>query len=218
MRFRIRRRVMVRRRWLPRRVRRHPLVRVGATALALLLMGTVLQHVAAPALAAQRRWGATRSVVVARHRLAIGDVVDAGAITTESWPVAVVPDGAIDVAPIDQTVIATIEPGEALNSDRLAPGGRHGVAALLPPGWKALAVPVGPTVVTLAVGDRVDLIAGFDSATATDGQAPAFVAARDALVVAVDEQRVTVAVRDEDAPRVAFAVVAGTIVPALRAT
>ena len=33
-------------------------------------------------------------------------------------------------------------------------------------------------------------------------------------MVAVDEQRVTVAVRDDDAERVAFAIVAGTVVPA----
>jgi len=218
MRLRIRRRVMVRRRWLPRRVRRHPLTRLAAATVAVFVLVALAQHIAAPALVAQRRWGVTRTVVVARHRLAIGDVIEGGDVETEAWPVAVVAPGAVDVAPIGETVIAAMEPGEAVLSTRLAPGGLHGVAALLPPGWRAVAIPVGPTVVSLSVGDRVDLIAGFDAASATDNQAPAFVVARDALVVAVDEQRVTVAVRDDDAARVAFAVIAGTIVPALRAT
>jgi len=209
---------MVRRRWLPRRVRRHPLTRLGAATVGVFVLVALVQHIAAPALVAQRRWGVTRTVVVARHRLEVGDVIDGGDVETEAWPVAVVAPGAVEVEPIGQTVIAAMEPGEAVLSTRLAPDGLHGVAALLPPGWRAVAIPVGPTVVSLSVGDRVDLIAGFDAASATDNQAPAFVVARDALVVAVDEQRVTVAVRDDDAARVAFAVIAGTIVPALRAT
>lgn len=218
MHFRIRRRVMVRRRWVPRRVRHHLLVRVAGAVIVLFAVTSLVSRVVAPALDAQRRWGATRTVIVARHRLEIGDVVDAGAVDTQSWPVALVAPGALDAAPIGHTVIATIEPGEALVSARLAPDGLHGVAALLPAGSTAIAIPIGPTVVALAVGDRVDLIAGFDAASASAGQAPAFVVARDALVVAVDEQRATVAVRDDDAARVAFAVVAGTVVPALRAT
>jgi hypothetical protein len=72
-------------------------------------------------------------------------------------------------------------------------------------------------VVTLSVGDHVDLIAGFDVANASTDQAPAFTVARDAVVVAVDDQRVTVAVPGTDVERVAFAIVAGTVVPALRA-
>jgi hypothetical protein len=73
-------------------------------------------------------------------------------------------------------------------------------------------------VVELSVGDHVDLIAGFDVTAANADHAPAFVVATDAIVVAADEQRVTVAVRDRDAARVAFAIVAGTVVPALRST
>jgi hypothetical protein len=68
------------------------------------------------------------------------------------------------------------------------------------------------------VGDRVDLIAGFDVASAGADRAPAFTVAENAIVVAVDDRRVTVAVRDVDATRVAFAIVAGTVVPALRAS
>ena len=156
--------------------------------------------------------------MVARHRILIGDTVEAEAITTQSWPVALVPAGAVETSPVGRTAAATIEKGEAVIGSRLAPDGLRGVAALVPPGWRALAVPVGPTVVALSVGDHVDLIAGFDVANATGGQAPAFTVADSAVVVAVDAERVTVAVREPDAERVAFAIVAGTVVPALRTT
>jgi Flp pilus assembly protein CpaB len=201
---------------LPRRVRHHPITRWLAAAALVLVSVTIYQRTVADAVEARRRWGEERTVVVARHRIAIGEVVGAEAITTESWPAAVVPAGSVSDSPVGRTAVATIEPGEALIKARLAPDGLSGVAALVPPEWRALAIPVGPTVVTLSVGDHVDLIAGFNAGNATAGEAPAFVVASDALVVAVDEQRATVAVRDRDAARVAFAIVAGTVVPALR--
>ena len=216
--MRMRRRVIVRRRLLPRRIRHHPLVRIGTAFVVALIAFSVLQHTAATAVDAQRRWGEQRTIAVARHRIVIGDVIDADAITTQSWPKGVIPAGAIDGSPVGRTVVAAIEPGEAVLAARLAPSGLSGVAALVPAGWRALAIPVGPAVVTLTVGDRVDLIAGFDVSKATADQAPAFTVAHDALVVAVDERRVTVAVRSADAEAVAFAIVAGTVVPALRAT
>jgi Flp pilus assembly protein CpaB len=216
--MRIRRRVIARRRFVPRRIRHHPLVRAGAVIVLVLVGASVLQRTAATAIDARHRWGQERTVVVARHRIAMGEVIDSDAITTESWPTALVPAGAIEQSPVGLTVVAAIEPGEAVLQARIAPDGLHGIAALVPPGWRAMAVPVGPVVVALTVGDRVDLIAGFDAASASADQAPAFAVAENAIVVAVDEQRVTVAVREEDATRVAFAIVAGTVVPALRAT
>lgn len=216
--MRIRRRVIARRRLIPRRVRHHPLVRAVAVIVLVLFAATVIQRTAASAMDARRRWGQERTVVVARHRITMGDVIEADAITTESWPAALVPVGAMEASPVGRTVVATIEPGEAVIVSRLAPGGLSGIAALVPPGWRALAIPVGPAVVAVTVGDRVDLIAGFDAASASADQAPAFTVAENAIVVAVDDQRVTVAVRAGDAARVAFAIVAGTVVPALRAT
>jgi len=214
--MRIRRRVIVRRRLLPRRVRHHPLVRAGAVIVLVLLATSVIQRTAASAMDVRRRWGQEHTVFVARHRIAMGDVIEPDAITKESWPAALVPARAIETSPVGRTVVAAIEPGEAVLLARLAPEGLSGLAALVPSGWRALAVPVGPAVVALAVGDRVDLIAGFDAASASTDQAPAFTVAEDAIVVAVDDQRITVAVREDDAARVAFAIVAGTVVPALR--
>jgi Flp pilus assembly protein CpaB len=216
--MRIRRRVIARRRFLPRRVRHHPLVRLTAVVVLVLLAASIIQRTAASAVEARRRWGHDRTVVVARHRIAMGDVVEADAIVTQSWPAGLVPAGAVEGSPVGRTAVATIEPGEAVIVARLAPEGLGGVAALVPSGWRAMAIPVGPTVVALTVGDHVDLIAGFDVASANADEAPAFTVAENATVVAVDDRRVTVAVHESDATRVAFAIVAGTVVPALRAT
>jgi Flp pilus assembly protein CpaB len=109
-----------------------------------------------------------------------------------------------------------IEPGEAVLAGRLAPDGLRGVAALVPPGWRALALPVGPAALPLSVGDRVDLVAAVGGTDATESQSPSFVLAGNAVVVAVAERSVTVAVRAEDAPRVALGIVTGSVVLALR--
>ena len=218
MRIRIRRRVMVRRRFVPRRVRHHPLVRAAAVVVLVLVVVSIVHRTAASAGDARRRWGQERAVVVARRRIAIGETIRADAIETQSWPSALIPPDAIAESPAGRTAVAAIEPGEAVVAARLAPDGFHGVAALVPHGWRALAIPIGPSVVALSVGDHVDLIAGFDAVSAGGDQAPAFTVAENAIVVAVDDQRITVSVRESDAARVVFAIVTGTVVPALRAT
>lgn len=216
--MRVRRRVVVRRRLIPRRIRHHPLTRI-ATVTGIAAIGLLFaRHTVDGTLDARRRWGEQRTVVVATQRIEIGDVVAEGTFSVESWPAGVIPSSALDVAPVGRTALAAIEPGEAIVSTRVAPEGLRGVAALVPVGYRALAVPVGPSVIALRVGDRVDLIAGFDVASSSGGGAPALTVARDALVVAVDEDRVTVAVRESEASHLAFAIVAGTIVPALRST
>jgi len=216
--MRTRRRVTVGHHPLVHRLRYRPVTRWFLTGLVVVVAATVVQRTSAGAADARHRWGDTRTVAVARHRIPIGAVIDGDAVTTQHWPVAVVPDGALADVPSGRTATAAIEAGEAVLAARVAPDGLRGAAALVPAGWRALAIPVAPTVIALAVGDHVDLVAGFDVAGATTDRSPSLTVARDALVVAVDEQRVTVAVRDDEAERVAFAIVAGTVVPALRSS
>ena len=78
-------------------------------------------------------------------------------------------------------------------------------------------MPVGPAPLPLSVGDRVDLVAAVGGTDAAASQPPSFVLTDNAIVVAVDERSVTVAIRAEDAPRVALGIVTGSVVPALRA-
>ncbi|MDP8992888.1 MAG: RcpC/CpaB family pilus assembly protein, partial [Actinomycetota bacterium] len=102
---------------------------------------------------------------------------------------------------------------EVLLEAKLAPWGVQGIAALVPPGRRALAVPAGKGGLALRRGQRVDVLATFD---VTDGRSePTFPVASAALVVDVGEEAVTVAVGPEEAPRVAFAVARGTVTLAL---
>ena len=220
--MRARRPVVVRRRFHRQRspvwIRRHRVLYwIVAIALAA-VSGNAIASALAHADAARAAWGDRRSVLVARHRLDFGAVIRADDVGLESWPAAVLPSG---VAPgvddaVGRTVVEVVEPGEVVLRAHLGPDGLHGVAALVPPGWRALAVPVGPATLPLSVGDRVDLMAAVDGTDGNATTAPSFVLSAKALVVAVGEQSVTVAVPADDAPRVALGIVTGSVVPALR--
>jgi Flp pilus assembly protein CpaB len=166
--------------------------------------------------AARNRWGAAREIVVARTRLEVDDVVSAGDVESASWPVALVPRGAIDASQdlAGRTVVEAIEPGSAVVAAQLAPDGLHGIAALIPIGWRALAVPIAQASVPVSVGDRIDLVAAVSGSDAS--ASPPFVLAANAVVVATNGQSITVAVPAADAPRVALGIVTGSVVPALR--
>jgi Flp pilus assembly protein CpaB len=117
--------------------------------------------------AARAAWGEPVPVVVAVRALEPGDVLTAADVTIESWPPAVLPAGAFDAVPDGRTVTAPIVAGEAVVAARVAPGGLSTVAALLPPGWRAVAIPsagsgFGDGAPPLTVGDRVDVLASFD--------------------------------------------------------
>jgi Flp pilus assembly protein CpaB len=174
----------------------------------------------ADAEAARAAWGDRQSVLVARHRLDFGAVIRADDVGVESWPAAVLPSGGAAVADdaVGRMVVEVVEPGEVVLRAHLAPDGLHGVAALVPLGWRALAVPVDPAALPLSVGDRVDLVAAVNGTDENATTAPSFVLSAKALVVAVGEQSVTVAVPADDAPRVALAIATGSVVPALRSS
>jgi pilus assembly protein CpaB len=173
--------------------------------------------------AARAAWGETAAVVVATRDLRPGDVVGPADVAPVAWPRAVVPPGAVAEAPLGATVTAVVLAGEALVSARLAPDGLSEVAALLPPGWRAVAIAAagggfGGDLPPLAVGDRVDVLAGveaFDVVDGSTGPAPAAVVAEGALVLDVGDAAVTVGVPAEVAPDVAFATSRGAVTLAL---
>ena len=157
-------------------------------------------------------------MLVAQHRLDVGDVVDGSDVAPSHgrrrWSLV-----ARSVSPPTQSA----EPSSR-SSNRAKQcwrDGSHRTAstespALIPPGWRALAVPVADAALPLSVGDRLDLVAAVGGTDSSESRSPAFVLAENALVVAVDEQSVTVAIPADDAPRVAFGIVTGSVVPALR--
>jgi Flp pilus assembly protein CpaB len=172
----------------------------------------------AAAEADRRRWGEDRAVAVAAHPIAPGTVIGGGDVRMERGPAGVVPDGALDALPVGAVAVDPIVAGEAVVATRLAPDGLHGLAALLPPGWRAFAVPSGPGALRVERGDLVDMLATLEPAAAGGtGDEPTVLVAESAEVLAVDEQSVTLAVPADATDDMAFALASATITLALRA-
>lgn len=186
-------------------VRRRPVPWwAGALALAA-LTAVVVGRLAGDAAAEQARWGELVPAAVATADVAAGEPLFA---EVRRLPRSVVPPGATtETVGIAAVPIAA---GEVVLAARLAPAGTSAVAALVPPGHRALAVPSGDGL-PVEVGDLVDVLATLDPEAAV----PTIVVARSALVVHVGEASTTVAVPAEDAPRLAFALAAGAVALAL---
>lgn len=163
------------------------------------------------------RYGRLRPVVTAIRAVEAGSVLRAPDVAMRSMPAAFVPQGALASAEaaVGRTVVVPLFPGGAVVDAQLAPEGLGGLAALLPPGTRAVAVPGGAESVAVRRGDRVDVLATFDPPPA--GQDPTFPVAEAALVVDVGPEAVAVAVAAADAVRVAYAVAAGVVTLALTA-
>jgi Flp pilus assembly protein CpaB len=226
----------MRRRFLPRaaarrirRLLRSPVAfLLAAVALGVVTVG-IMNGLTGQARADAAALGGLRSVPVATHALDAGDEIGAGDMTMRRLPTRLIPRGAVATRAEGRIAVVPIAPGEVLLQSKLAPWGLRGAAALLPQGTRALAVPVGGGTPPLAVGNHVDLLAAFspdrgaaspdstsDSTdTGTSSSDPSFAVAEDALVIAIGHDTITVAVDQDAAPSVAYAIAAGTIVVAL---
>jgi len=157
------------------------------------------------------RFGNLRAAVTATAPLEAGAVIRPGDVAVRSAPIAFLPDGTLrsvgDV--VGRTVVVPLFRGAAVVAANLAPEGLSGLAALLPPGTRAVAVPTGAGSVPLRRGDRVDVLATFDPPPA--GEDPTFPVAEAALVVDVGAEAAAVAVGPEEAKRVAYALAAGRV-------
>ena len=110
--------------------------------------------------AARQRWTDTRVVAVARRDLPPGQVVEGDSVELQEVVSAAVAPAALDEVPVGSVVRYPVAAGEALVGSRLAPEGLTGIAALVPDGERAVALPVGPAArPPLQVGDRVDVLA-----------------------------------------------------------
>ena len=163
------------------------------------------------------RYGSPRQVLVATRDMAVGDEVGAGDVIARRLPSALVPPGAVrDPAESHgRAVVVALFAGEVLLRQHLAPWGRRGVAALLPPGTRGITVAAGAAAGRLSRGDAVDVLATFDPAAA-QGQEPTFAVATAAPIVDVRGESVTVAVDPDEAKRVAFAITHGAVTLAVR--
>jgi pilus assembly protein CpaB len=195
-------------------LRRRPILYwLVAVALAVASGGTVA-NLTARAEASLQRYGTLRPVAVATHDLDPGEVIGRGDVELRALPRGLIPSGALVSSPAGQVVRHPIYAGEVIVGGRLAPMGLSGTAALLPPGRRGVAVPIDPASgLQLVVGDEVDVLVTLDP-TIADGD-PTVTVARAALVVAVGELSATVAVTQDQAPRLAFAITQGVVTLAL---
>jgi Flp pilus assembly protein CpaB len=206
-----------------RRALARPVVRRIVVGVVALVTGLTVVSLVGSAEAARRRWGDARPVAVATRDLAIGDPLDAEAAEVRRLPAALVPRDALSAPPVGALARQPIAAGEALVAGRLAPMGLTGAAALVPPGSRAVAVPLSPVPAPpLEVGDLVDLLAVVPPGIGADGGSageaadePAFPLVETVPVVDVGEETASVAVPEADAPRVAYALAQGAVVVTL---
>jgi Flp pilus assembly protein CpaB len=203
-----------------RRALARAIVRRAAVLGLAIATGMVVVSLVSSADAARQRWGRARPVAVATRDLAPGDVVDASAVEVRRLPEAAVTPAALAEPPTGSVVRQPVAAGEPLVAERLAPEGLTGVAALVPPGHRAVAIPIGPLAVPqLTIGDLVDVLAVVpgpaDGRPRQPAEPPSFPLVEAAVVVDVGEQSITVAVPEGDAPRVAWVLTNGSVVLAL---
>jgi Flp pilus assembly protein CpaB len=161
--------------------------------------------------------GVLRTVPVARHDLPTGRVVADDDLEWQARPTAGIPASTVDDSPVGRVVTAPIVADEIVSRRRLAPDGVGGLAALVPAGDRAVAVPVEGTGLTVRVDDLVDIIV---PSTGDDGlggrRSPTLEpVATDARVIDVSDVAITVAVSVADATALAGALGRGTPVVAL---
>lgn len=184
------------------------LLRLIATALALAALAAVARA-GADADARAAAWGRTVDVlvVVGDHRA--GDALLPADVVRRSMPRSLSPTDVLTTLPAHARLAADVGDREILVRTRLAATGSSRLAALVPPGHRAVAIARPDAAIDLAVGDRVDLVA-----LGSDGHAGAI--APDASVVAVSRTAVTVTVESSEVGAVAEAAAAQTLSIALR--
>jgi Flp pilus assembly protein CpaB len=154
-------------------------------------------------------------VAVVTRDLEAGRELEPGDVELVDRPVAVLPDDVVREDPVGRILNSAVFEGEVLVDGRIADAGQRGVAARLPAGHRAVALPREPgTTPAVEAGQRVDVIVVLQPEQAGDGP-PGLVVAADALVVDVAEAAITVAVDADAATRVAVALAVGVVTIAL---
>jgi Flp pilus assembly protein CpaB len=151
-------------------------------------------------------FGRLERVAVARRDLLPGHELTGGDVEWRRLPAIARPRRPVSDAVTGRTVLAPIGAGQVLADTQLSPRARRGLAALVPAGRVAIAIPVPDAHLAVRVGDVVDVLA------ASDDSRPVATAA---IVVAVADRAVTVAVTPAQGDRLAVALGAGPPVLAL---
>ena len=194
------------------RLGRSPLVFWLSVAVLALVTGSVVAELVGRAEAMAGRYGPLRPVLVAARGVERGAELIEADVTVRRLPESFLPEGAFgSVAEVlGRTPVAPLVTGQLVLRGHLAPDGLSGVAALLPPGTRGVAVPAADAPGLVRRGDLVDVVATFDPTVTGEGD-PTLAVATGALVVEVATDTATVAVTPEEARRIVFAVAHGTV-------
>lgn len=197
-------------RYIRGRARRSRSIRWAWAAAVAIAVGGWVSSVTNEAESRAHRFGQLVEVAVAARPVATGALLTPGDIDWRQIPRSFLPDSAPVRQPVGRVATADLLMGDVVVAGRVAPSGLRGPAALLPRHHKAIAVERSTTTPRLRLGDRVDLLATFPPELSGDGD-PTFPVARQARVIDVGSESVTVAVSAVEAPRVAYAISAGTV-------
>jgi Flp pilus assembly protein CpaB len=192
---------------------RPPPLRVIVAVVLAVACGLIVLRTTGRAEAAVDRYGRQATAWVVRSTLEPGDVIGAGDVVSEARPASFLPAGAVTEDPTGRRVADVVVPGEVVVEHRLAGGDRRGAAALVPEGWRAVAVPALEAVLPVEVGQRVDVLAAFDPSGS--GAVGATIAEDGVVVHVADDDTVTVAVTPSQASRVVAALAGGLVALAL---
>jgi Flp pilus assembly protein CpaB len=198
-------------------------VRVLLVVLLALTAGVSTGAYVANAQAQLEAWGTTRRVPVAAREIAAGRRVQPDDIVWRDQPVALVPADVVATDPTGEVVSERVLRDEIVRVPRLGPAGVEGVAALVAPGWRGIAIPADARTPPLAPGYHVDLYAVDDSRSgpSTDPGAPGGSAtsarrlSAGARVLDVTDRRITVAVPQDDAAGLSAALVTTSVIVAV---
>jgi Flp pilus assembly protein CpaB len=154
-------------------------------------------------------------VVMAARDLERGTTLDASMLEAGEIPAAFAPPGAMGtLEDADRRVLtASVAAGEVLTASRVGGPSTGPVAALVPPGLRAVVVPAGLPTGIVRAGDRVDLLATFGGGrpytqtVVTAVEVLRVLAPTDAVagVTASGGAQLVLLVGPEDAERIAYA-------------
>lgn len=164
---------------------------------------------------ASARYGPLRPLLVATGPAPAGTVLGSEHVSVKMVPAGSLPPGHLAAVAhaAGRTVVVPLLAGLPVVRSHLAPDGSSGVAALLPPGRRAVAIPLDQAAPPLRVGDHVDVVATSGDTDPAADEGPSFLVAEAVPVLDVDaeSEAVTVAVAPAEATRIAFALTEGVV-------
>ncbi len=198
---------------ISRRLRRYPLAWWIAVLLLATTIGLVVSQSVGKAQAAAARYDGLTNVYVVTHDIDAGALLSRSDVKQESRPRAFVPKTPVTDDPVGQIATLPLTSGEVLVHANLGDGHLSPSAALLRTGERAIAIDTNNGSFGVSQGDWVDVFATLDAIDITDE--PSTVVANNARVVEVTDDHVTIAVRAEEAPHVAYSAVKGAVTLAI---